>query len=76
MSVWSREELLLLIADWKAAYNADSHGQSYTIGSRSLTYQNVSEIRSQLDFLQNELAALDGNGHVGSLQYVKCRTVR
>ena len=76
MSVWSREELLLLIADWKAAYNAVASGTSYSIGTRSLTRQDVAEIRDQLDFLQRELEALDSGGTVGSLRFVKCRTVR
>ncbi len=75
MSIWTREELLGLITDWKAAYKAASTGQSYTIGGRSLTRQNLSEIRSQLDFLQGELEALTDR-NAGSLKFVRCRTVR
>ncbi len=76
MTVWTREELLALIASWKAAYKTASTGRSYTIGGRSLTRQDISEIREQLDFLQRELDALDSNGRTGSLRYVPCRTVR
>ena len=60
MSIWSREELLSLLADWKAAYKAASTGKSYTIGTRSLTRYDLPEIRNQLAYLENELAALDG----------------
>jgi len=74
MSIWTHEELLDLIARWKAAYKAASSGQSYSINGRSLTRQNLSEIRSQLDFLQRELDALTGNG--ASLKFIKARTVR
>lgn len=59
-SIWSRSELLELIADWKAAYKATTSGKSYTIDNRSLTRQDISEIRRQLDWLTGELAALDG----------------
>ncbi|MDE7065259.1 MAG: hypothetical protein K2O70_07310 [Desulfovibrionaceae bacterium] len=58
--MWSREELLSLLADWKAAYRAASTGKSYAIGGRTLTRYDLSEIRGQLSYLKNELAALDG----------------
>ncbi len=75
MSIWSREELLELIARWKAAYKAVSFGQSYTINGRTLTYQNVGDIRAQLSYLQGELALLTNPGS-GSLGSIKARTVR
>ena len=59
-SIWSREELLSLLADWKAAYKAASIGKSYMIQGRTLTRYDLSEIRGQLSYLENELAALDG----------------
>ncbi|WP_165174639.1 DUF6148 family protein [Desulfovibrio sp. ZJ369] len=62
MSIWSREELLSLLADWKAAYRAASTGKSYTIQGRALTRYDLPEIRNQLSFLENELAALDRGG--------------
>lgn len=60
MSIWSREELLSLLADWKAAYRAASTGKSYTIANRTLTRYDLPEIREQLSYLENELAALSG----------------
>ena len=63
--MWTREELLSLLADWKAAYKAASTGRSYTIGSRTLTRYELSEIRAQIDWISSELAALSrGRGHV------------
>lgn len=59
-SIWPREELLSLIALWKAAYRAASTGKSYTIGSRSLTRQDLPDIIAELDRLEKKLAALDG----------------
>lgn len=74
MSIWTREEILQLISSWKAAYKAASSGQSYTIDGRTLTRQNVSEIRNQLSYLERQLDAISGNG--GGLERVTCRTVR
>ena len=59
-SIWSRAELLDLIAQWKAAYRAAATGKSYSIGSRTLTRYDLPEIRKQLEWLEEELAALDG----------------
>lgn len=73
MTIWKHEELLHLIALWKAAYKAASAGQSYTIDGRTLTRQNVSEIRAQLSYLERQLDALNsGSG----LKRITCRTVR
>ena len=60
MSAWTREELLSLLVDWKAAYKAASTGKSYTIGSRTLTRYDLAEIRDQIDWISSELAALSG----------------
>lgn len=59
-SIWSREELLAMIAEWKAAYRAAATGKSYAIGSRTLTRYDLSEIRKQLEWLESELASLEG----------------
>ena len=59
-STWTREELLSLLADWKAAYKAASTGKSYMVQGRTLTRYEIPEIRSQIDYLNGELAALDG----------------
>ena len=74
MSIWTREELLQLISSWKAAYKAASAGQSNTIDGRTLTRQNVSEIRNQLSYLERQLDAISGTGN--GLNRVTCRTVR
>lgn len=37
-------------------------GQSYTIGSRSLTRTNLSEVRAMISKLEAELNALDARG--------------
>ena len=59
-SIWTREELLSLLADWKAAFRAASTGKTYTIDGRALTRYELPDIRQQLTYLENELAALDG----------------
>lgn len=65
MFAWTREELLSLLADWKAAYKAASTGKSYTIGSRTLTRYDLAEIRDQIDWISSELVALSrGRGPV------------
>jgi hypothetical protein len=61
-AVWTRAELLELVAAWKAAYKAASTGKSYTIQGRTLTRYDLAEIRAQLTFLENRLAQLDGRG--------------
>ena len=60
-SIWTKEELLEQIADWKAALKACQRGKSYTIGSRQLTRYDLPQIWDQLKRLQEELAALEGN---------------
>lgn len=75
MSIWTKSELLELICQWKKAYKAVSSGKSYTIGGRSLTRQDVSVIRAQLDSLARELDAVEHPGK-GSLRAIPCRTVR
>lgn len=75
MSIWTREELLTLIAKWKAAYLAVASGKSYTIDNRTLTRQDASVIRAQLEALSRELDSLDNPGQ-GALRSIPCRTVR
>lgn len=74
MSIWSRPELLQLIAAWKKAYLAASTGKSYTIGNRTLTRYDLPEIRKQLDFLEGELDALDGKP--SGIKRIKMRSPR
>lgn len=44
---------------WLAAELEITTHQSYTIGSRSLTKANLSEIREQIKFWSNEVAKLE-----------------
>ena len=58
-SIWTRQELLEEIALYKKALRACATGSSYTIGSRSLTRQDLDKIRAHLDWLAGELDALE-----------------
>lgn len=58
--LWTRSELLDLRNQWKAAYRAASTGKSYQIDGRSLTRQDLEDIRAELDYIQQQLEALDG----------------
>lgn len=64
-SIYSRQELLELISLWKAAEKAVSTGQSYTIGQRTLTRVDLSDIHAELAHLKRELAALSGKHSFG-----------
>ena len=48
---------------WYAAELAVSTGQSYSIGSRSVTRVNLPEIRKQITFWQREVSRLNGKGN-------------
>lgn len=50
------KEMLLL---WLEAEKAVTTGQSYKIGSRSLTRVNLSDIRAQIKYWRNEVAKLE-----------------
>ncbi|PWK16072.1 DUF6148 family protein [Tumebacillus permanentifrigoris] len=50
---------------WLTAELQVSSGQSYTIGSRSLTRANLSEISERIKFWQNEVKKLS-NGRRGA----------
>lgn len=55
---------------WLDAELAVSSAQSYSIGSRTLTRANISEIRKQIDYWQNkvdELTISTNNGKVFDL---------
>lgn len=58
MALWTRDDLLLALTEWKAAYRAASHGKSYAIAGRTLTRQDIGDIRDQLDYLQRQLDSL------------------
>lgn len=68
-SIWTRSELLELIAAWKKAYLAASTGKTYSIGGRSLSRYDLKEIEDTLGRLKDELASFEtGSGpHIGRL---------
>ena len=45
---------------WLEAEKAVATGQSYTIGRRSLTRPDLSEIRRQIAFWRGEIARIEG----------------
>lgn len=61
MSIWTEQELKEQIALWKTAYSKASTGQSYTIGSRTLTRYDLPSIRNQLSYLEGELNKATSN---------------
>lgn len=44
---------------WLDAELKVTAGQSYSVGSRSLTYANISEIRKQVEYWKNQVANLE-----------------
>lgn len=53
---------------WLAAEEAVSTGQSYKIGTRSLTRANLSEIADRITYWENRVAAIE-NGSRGRRVY-------
>lgn len=60
MSLFTREELLAQAAEYKKALTAVAHSKSYSMGNRTLTRQDLSEIRKQLRWIEDELRSLEG----------------
>ncbi|MEK3955319.1 DUF6148 family protein [Psychrobacillus sp. FSL K6-1464] len=56
---------------WLDAELAVSTGQSYSIGSRSLTRANLAEIRKQIDYWENKVAALTITASGGRIRRAK-----
>ena len=61
----TKEEAQENLRMWLDAEKAVSTGQSYKIGTRSLTRVNLSEIASRIKFWRNELEKLE-NGTRGA----------
>lgn len=53
------ERAKLHLGAWLDAELACSTGQSYTIGTRSLTRANLPEIRKQIDYWEKRVRALE-----------------
>ena len=56
------EELEEMLADVNTAIRKVLQGQSYSLGSRSVTRANLTELRALRDDLKAEIAALEENG--------------
>lgn len=56
---------------WLDAELAVSAAQSYTIGSRTLTRANISEIRKQIEFWQNKYDELTIKENSGKIRRAK-----
>ena len=67
MSVFTVDECKQHLAQWKAASLAVSGSKSYTIGGRTLTRANWSEIEDALNFWAKQLedATAAANGRRG-----------
>lgn len=60
--MFSEEIALQKLKMWSDAEDAVATGQSYSIGGRSLTRVNISEIRAQMKYWQKELKIAKGRG--------------
>lgn len=56
------ERATIHLQAWLDAELAVSSGQSYSIGTRSLTRANLSEIRKQIIYWESQLVRLNGRG--------------
>ncbi|WP_100406663.1 DUF6148 family protein [Bacillus solitudinis] len=62
MTVINLERAHKHLEAWLEAELAVSTGQSYSIGTRSLTRANISEIRKQVTYWRSEISRLQGRG--------------
>lgn len=65
MSEITLEHAKHMLRLWLNAEEAVSTGQSYTIGTRSLTRVNMAEIRKAQTYWENKIAALENRGRRG-----------
>ena len=59
MSVITKEMAREMLQLWLDAERAVTTGKSYTIGTRSLTRANLSDIAERIKYWRNELAKLE-----------------
>ncbi len=59
MSVITKEHAEKMLRLWLEAEEAVTTGQSYSIGSRSLTRVNLAEIRGSITYWESRLAQLE-----------------
>lgn len=65
------EEAQAQLMMWIEAERAVASSQSYTIGSRSLTRANLTEIGKRIDFWRNEIAAIKAGNKSGAKRVVR-----
>lgn len=70
MATWTLAEAQAHLAAWLAADLAVAGGQSYTIGSRSLTRADAGRIKTQIEFWSREVERLTAGRSRG------CRLMR
>lgn len=74
IQIWTREELTEQITVCKDELKKCLSAQSYTIGTRSLQRQKISDLKAALSYYTGELEALERGGH-GPVR-VQCRFPR
>lgn len=62
MSAWTLETAQMHLNAWLQAELSVTTGQAYSMGTRSLTRANLSEIRKQIEFWKNEVNKLSNKG--------------
>ena len=65
MGVITLEYAKEMLCLWLEAERAVSTGQSYKIGTRSLTRVNLAEIADRINWWRNQVAALENGGGRG-----------
>ena len=60
-SIWTYEEIQEQITLWKKAYTHCAAGKSFSIAGRSLTRQDLGDIKKQLAYLKHELDKITGS---------------
>lgn len=60
MSIFTKQELIELREQWKAALTACATGKSYRIDDRELTRYDLDEIRRMLGWIEDQFSALSG----------------
>ncbi len=59
------------LEEWLEAELSVTTGQSYTLGSRTLTRANLTEIRNSIDYWNKKVIALDNIKKVGGRNKIK-----
>lgn len=58
--IWSLDEAKDFLRIWTEAYKATAMAKSYTIDGRTLTRQNLQEIKNEIAYWQDIIAQLNG----------------